>query len=279
MSKRVTIIIPCYNQGHYLAEALQSIAVANMELIDVLIVNDGSTNDETKSILNKLHQEGFTIINQENQGLGAARNAGIMASNTDYILPLDADNKIISSFKAVAFKKELDAGEFPRSIKTLCKGVLQTGILKPGKFNLQRLMLGNYIDACAMIRRSAICQVGLYDKMRIMGYEDWDLWLKLAFNGYEFYYLNELGFEYRVRKDSMMKNVNENTDRQNEIETYFLEKYADKLDFRFVFDHVVYQIKKKPLLFLKHIFLKKYFPKYFSRLIGKNKIRKHFIYD
>jgi len=279
MSKRVTIIIPCYNQGHYLAEALQSIAVANMELIDVLIVNDGSTNDETKSILNKLHQEGFTIINQENQGLGAARNAGIMASNTDYILPLDADNKIISSF----IERAINILDHDLSYAVVFSNANyfgdKTGILKPGKFNLQRLMLGNYIDACAMIRRSAICQVGLYDKMRIMGYEDWDLWLKLAFNGYEFYYLNELGFEYRVRKDSMMKNVNENTDRQNEIETYFLEKYADKLDFRFVFDHVVYQIKKKPLLFLKHIFLKKYFPKYFSRLIGKNKIRKHFIYD
>ena len=207
MSKRVTIIIPCYNQGHYLAEALQSIAVANMELIDVLIVNDGSTNDETKSILNKLHQEGFTIINQENQGLGAARNAGIMASNTDYILPLDADNKIISSF----IERAINILDHDLSYAVVFSNANyfgdKTGILKPGKFNLQRLMLGNYIDACAMIRRSAICQVGLYDKMRIMGYEDWDLWLKLAFNGYEFYYLNELGFEYRVRKDSMMKTV------------------------------------------------------------------------
>ncbi len=279
MNKRVTIVIPCFNQGIYLADALASISSCNPHFAEILIVNDGSTDDATKSILADLSKKGYRIINQENQGLGAARNAGIRVATTDYILPLDADNKIIASF----IERAVQILDKEPSYSVLYSNANyfgdKEGILKPGKFNLQRLMLGNYIDACAIIRRSALLEVGLYDKMEIMGYEDWDLWLKLAFASHGFYYLDETGFEYRVRKDSMMKDVNQNRDRQNEIETYFLEKYADKLDFPFVFDHVLYQIKKKPFLFFTHIFLKKYFPSYFARLTGKNKIRKHFIYD
>ena len=278
MSKKITVVIPCYNQGNFLIDALKSLEGCDADLFDLIIVNDGSTEEQTNKILRELSDKGFNIIFQENKGLGEARNTGIRLSKTDYILPLDADNKILPSYLV----KAIEVMETQPEVAVVYGNANlfgdKVGVLKPGPFNLQQLMICNYIDACAVIRKSAIEKIGMYDNMKIMGYEDWDLWLRFAFGGYKFCYFDETLFEYRIRENSMLKSLNQNIQRQNEIEDYFTKKYADKLDFEFVVNRFIYQFKKKPLRFIHYMVVKKFFPNYFQKLIKENKIYKNFIY-
>lgn len=278
MSTKITIVIPCYNQGVFLMDALKSLEVCDQNLFDLIIVNDGSTEGDTNLILAQLVDKGINVFFQENKGLGEARNSGIKLSKTDYVLPLDADNKILPAYLIKAIEildKQPEIAVVYGNAKLFGD---QAGFLKPGPFNLQQLMICNYIDACAVIRKSAIEKIGLYDNMKIMGYEDWDLWLRFGFNGYKFYYIDEMLFEYRVRENSMLKSLNQNIQKQNEIEDYFSKKYADKLDFEFVVNRLLYQFKKRPFRFLHYLVVKKFFPKYFRKLVEENKIYKNFIY-
>lgn len=275
----VSVVIPCFNQGIYIDDALNSLSLCNYPNKEIIIVNDGSTDQYTIDLLTRLSKSGIQVVFQNNMGLGAARNTGIIHSKGDYILPLDGDNKIRPDYLRLAI--EHLEGNFESAVVygNAEKFGAESGFLIPGPFNLQRMMLGNYIDACAVIRKSVFEEVGMYDNMRIMGYEDWDLWLRIAFKGKAFHYINDIMFDYRVVKNSMMRSLNADISRQNEIELYFAEKYADKLDFSFVEDRIVYQLKKRPLSNGFRLFIKNYFPAYFERLIKENKIYKYILYD
>ncbi len=273
--KLVSVIIPCFNQGIYLADALESLKNCDNSLFETIIINDGSTDEYTNNYLADLSKQGYQVIFQDNKGLGGARNTGILHAKGKYILPLDADNKIRNNYIAEAVNILEQNSEIAVVYGNAALFGDKTGTLQPGRFNLQQLMIGNYIDACAVFRKSAANEVGLYDNMRIMGYEDWDLWLRMAFSGYRFYYINKVLFDYRVVANSMMRTLNADIRRQNEIMDYFTEKYADKLNFELVYDHVVYKMKKRPFSFLYYLLLKKYFPSYYFTLIKENKIYKN----
>lgn len=274
----LSVVIPCYNQGHYVQEALDSLKTLDKETTEIIIINDGSTDQATNTILRSKQAEGYNVVFQENKGLGGARNAGIQMAKGKYILPLDADNKIFARY-AEAGISMMDAHPDVAVVYGNAQYFgEQNGILKPGAFNLQRLMCGNYIDACAVIRKSAIEAAGFYDNMKIMGLEDWDLWLRIAFKGYKFEYVNETLFQYRVSGTSMMRTLNADIARQNEIERYFAEKYKDKLDFDFIENRIIYRMKKKPLDFFYRLFLKKFFPAKLEKMIRENKMYKGNIY-
>lgn len=275
----VSVVIPCYNHGQYLEDALNSLEKCDSTLFEVIIVNDGSTDEYTNQYLLDLSRKGYNVISQKNSGLGAARNEGIKKAKGKFILPLDADNRIYPDY----ITKSLEVFEKYDDIAVVYGNANyigeKTGILKPGPFNLQRLMLGNYIDACAVIKKTVIEEVGFYDNMRIMGYEDWDLWLRIGFKDYKFYYVDEVLFDYRVINNSMMRSLNADVKRQNEIEQYFIEKYKDKLSYNSILDHLIYRAKKKPFNFFYKLLLQKVFPSHYNKLIRENKIYRGFYYD
>lgn len=275
----VSIIIPCYNQGHFLQDALKSLAACDADLYELIIVNDGSTDAATNTYLRELSNQGYHVIFQENQGLGAARNTGIRAAKGRYLLPLDADNTIYPAYLTYGINildQHPDVAVVYGDAQYFGD---RTGIWKPGAFNLQRLMLGNFIDACAVIRRSVVEEVGYYDNMKIMGCEDWDLWLRIAFKGHRFHYVEEVLFDYRVNQQSMIRTLNANIAKQNAIEEYFIKKYPEQLDFAFGQQLLLYRIKKKPWRYAKRFFLQKFFPAYYNRLLRDNKMYKGFLYD
>lgn len=275
----VSIVIPCFNQGIFLKDALDSLKDCNPISFEVIIVNDGSTDEFTNQYLRSLFEQGYKVIFQENVGLGQARNNGIKQAQGEYILPLDADNRIYPGYITKGVQV-LDENKAVAVVYANSNYIGQKrGTLIPGDFNLQRLMMGNYIDACALIRKSVIEEVGYYDNMKIMGYEDWDLWLRIAFKDHKFFYINEVLFDYRVTDNSMMRSLNKDIGKQNEIEDYFINKYYGKLSFEYVNDYFIYKIKKKPFKFLYRLILKKYFRGYYMKLINQNKMYKGYLYD
>ncbi len=88
----VSVIIPCYNQSHFLGEAIESVLRQTYAHYEIIIVDDGST-DETASVATSFEQA--RLVSQKNQGLAAARNAGLRASKGSYAVFLDADDRLL----------------------------------------------------------------------------------------------------------------------------------------------------------------------------------------
>ncbi len=270
---RLSVIIPCYNHGAYLREAIESVErCKDKELYEIIINNDGSNDPGTLSVLNELKQEGYFVIDQPNLGLGAARNNAIKRAKGDYILPLDSDNKIRPEYITRSIEildKNSDVGLVYGNAEYFGE---KTGPWKVGTFVLQKMMVGNYIDACAVYRKGIWENLGGYDeKMPISGHEDWDLWLRIAFNGHKFYYLDEVLFEYRVLGNSMLRSMDKKKIReQNE---YIFEKHALKyyLNFReyyllhnIVFEESRFKSPLKAVLFALKLYKVKVPPPFFA---------------
>src|SRR5262249_8221359 len=95
----ISIIIPCFNQGRFLIDCLESVAVQTVHPGEVVLVNDGSTDGETSELCARLGRYAYPfplrVIVQENRGLPAARNRGVRESCGDIVLPLDSDDLLL----------------------------------------------------------------------------------------------------------------------------------------------------------------------------------------
>ncbi len=201
----VSIIIPCFNDGAFLRDAIAS-ADAVLKLVsgEVIVINDGSTDSETLRVLSLLPSPYIKVISTANQGLAAARNVGVSLSSAKYVIPLDADNLLIPEFVPLALGELESDSRLAVVYGDRLEFGLRERLVKVSDFHLRRILIGNYIDACAIIRKSALNQVGGYDEhMPVMGCEDWDLWIRMGAENLRFMHLDSPGFRYRVRECSM----------------------------------------------------------------------------
>jgi glycosyltransferase involved in cell wall biosynthesis len=83
---RLSIVIPCFNDGQFLKEAIASVEACPDQIYEIIIINDGSTDLLTRQVLNELRSNGYQVVDQSNQGAAAARNTGVRLAKGDYIL-------------------------------------------------------------------------------------------------------------------------------------------------------------------------------------------------
>jgi len=206
---KVSIVIPCFNQGAMLREALASVEqVRNANLLEVIIVDDGSSEPDSVRTLSEIAEAGYWVMSQSNRGVGAARNTGIRLAKGEFILPLDSDNRL----RDVYLNEGVSLLRRNPSVGTVYADAEffgeRSGRWYIPDFNLLSLIRMNFIDACALYRKSLWEEVGGYDEqMPWMGVEDWDFWLRVAAHGGTFVHLSKIGFDYRVRSDSMIVKV------------------------------------------------------------------------
>lgn len=274
---KVSIIIPCYNHGLYINDTLESINLINdTSLYEVIIINDGSTDKHTNDVLRKLADSGYNVIFQQNAGLATARNNGIKLAKGNYILPLDADNKIRPEYISKGAKLLDTNPEIDIIYGDAEKFGAETGIMEQGEYNLQRLMLGNYIDACALFRRSVWEANDGYDKnMPYAGIEDWDLWLNASFKGFKFHYIDEILFDYRVLPNSMIKNLKSNKNKGDANIDYLIKKYPMHFGPQFIDANIMGKMNQSVIGFLGKLLLKKYLPSLFNKKVNNGSLRKY----
>jgi glycosyltransferase involved in cell wall biosynthesis len=220
---KVSIVIPCYNHGAMLREALASVEEArNANVFEVIIVDDGSSEPETTRILNEVAEAGYCVERQPNRGVGAARNAGIRLAKGEFILPLDSDNRLRDVYLNEGMsllKKHSSIGVIYTDAEYFGE---KSGRWHVPNFNLSSLVRMNFIDACALYRKKLWEELGGYDEQAVcIGLEDWDFWLRVAWHGGSFVHLPEIGFDYRVRSDSM---ITRTRPRTAEIINYIFDK-------------------------------------------------------
>jgi glycosyltransferase involved in cell wall biosynthesis len=242
----ISVIIPCYNHGMFIEEALKSIEESERKDYEIIIIDDGSTDSETISKLEHLKSKGYQIISQMNMGAMSARNNGIRNSRGKYILPLDADNMIMPQM----ISKTIKILESDPSVSIVYSDRKMFGIIneinKVGPFILSEMLLGNYIDACAVYRREVWEKTGGYDEnMQMQGWEDWDFWLSAFSNGYIFEYISEVLFQYRVSEESAITRLMDSP-RLSEVKAYLFKKHSCLLYQEYVeINRLLYECKKK----------------------------------
>lgn len=185
LMKRTSVIIPCYNHAHYLAQAIES-ALAQTRLVDeIIIVDDGST-DDTRDVAVR-YGDNIRYIHQENQGLSAARNTGIRAATGDLIAFLDADDLWLPEYLATlvpVLEADPSLGAAYGGVQYVdeaCRYLFQktTRVVPPDQVH-NTLIEGQFFPPQAVLmRKSCLDQVGLFDTT-LCACEDWDMWLRLA---------------------------------------------------------------------------------------------------
>lgn len=238
----VSVVIPFYNAGKYILEAVDSVEkYHDKSIFEVIIVNDGSTEAESLRILERLRVErGYQIIHQANRGPAAARNTGIRASRGRYVLLLDSDNKIRTRYISAGIEildRDPKIGVVHGNADFF--GVPDRPRFTPRPFDLQAIILGNYIDNCTVIRKRTWAEVGEFDEARILiGHEDWEFWIRVGAKGWKFRHVNETLFDYRLRPDSLIGSLSPQervaTDRYviGKNLHVVMEQYAQLLSFK-----------------------------------------------
>ncbi len=252
---KLSVVIPCYNHGEFILQAIASVESCQAKVYEILIVNDGSTDPLTQKVLQALSERGYSVIHQENQGLASARNHGISLAKGRYILPLDSDNKIRPNYITKAIKildRQPEVGVVYGNFEFF-GGV--TGVQEVPEFDINLIVRGNYIDACAVFRKIAWQDAGGYDE-RIpekLGYEDWDFWLSVAEKGWQFYHIDEVLFDYRLRSNSMVSRCNI-PEKRWELFRYISTKHIGLYQTNFAhifanveYDHLVERDKREAL--------------------------------
>lgn len=207
-SPRVSIVLPTYNQAEYLPQALDSIVNQSWPDWELIIVNDGST-DETPAILERYHRQyGFTVVHQKNQKLPKALNTGFRLAKGDYLTWTSSDNLMLPNMLEVLVQS-LD--EHPKigfvyadweviDEQDNSLGIVQT--LDHNRFLLMRI---NYINACFLYRRQCQDKLGLYAPEFILA-EDWEYWLRIS-RHFKMMRVPQVLYQYRTHSKSLTEAI------------------------------------------------------------------------
>ena len=196
---KVSIVMPCYNDGKYIKESINSVKKQTYTDWELIIINDGSDDVLTNNILNGIKENNIRVINTNQQGPAAARNRGIMEATGTYILPLDSDDIIYSTYieKAVAII-EADANIGIVYCEAEFFGE-KSGKWDLPMYNLGRMLHNNIIFVSALFRKKDWETTGGYNENLKIGIEDYDFWLSIIGLNRKVYRIPEVLFKYRIK--------------------------------------------------------------------------------
>lgn len=217
-TRRVSVVVTNFNLAHHLPETLASVASSTHRDLEVVIVDDGSSEELDAVMLERLEREAArdgaplkVIRNPVNRGLPGARNIGIRAATGEYVLPLDADDCISPLFLEMAVRGLERCPEYDVVVPTA--GYFRTDADQgERRFCDWAVFLGeataiglaaNRFSCATSLMRRRILERFPYDES-LESYEDWDLYLRLAHAGCRFLVTNDVQFHYRARPGSMI---------------------------------------------------------------------------
>jgi glycosyltransferase involved in cell wall biosynthesis len=200
MTPRVAVVVACFNDGATLLEALASLEAE--EPHELVVVNDGSSDPATLALLDGLRDR-VTVVDQDNQGLPAARMTGVAATVAPYVYPLDADDRVMPGSLA-ALADALDAD--PRLAAAWGDQQLfgDLDLVSPRAAALDPWAIThvNGLPVSTLVRRDALLEAGGWQVRG--GYEDWDLWMALAERGWRGRHIGRATHGYRIHGQRML---------------------------------------------------------------------------
>jgi glycosyltransferase involved in cell wall biosynthesis len=182
----ISVVIPCYNYGRYLAEAVESVIGQTCQNFEIIIVNDGSTDNSAEvadALVQKYASHRIRVINQANSGQPAiSRNNGLRVAKGKYFLCLDADDKLAPGM----LKECLDvltnhpSAAFAYTDRQDFDG--HDELIRAGEYDFKKIRYANHVSYCALVRKEVWEIVGGY-RTNVKGLEDWDFWIGAGVKG------------------------------------------------------------------------------------------------
>jgi len=201
----VSVIVPCYNYAKYLEECVDSVACQAYKYYEIIIVNDGSTdnfNEVTSRIVSNHNY--IKIINQANSGQPAiSRNNGIKKAKGKYILCLDADDKISSNFLVECMRLFTEYPEISIVYPNLQEFGDRFNYADYGNLNQDTLIITNTQPPASIFRKKAWVDAGGF-ATNAPGYEDWDFWISCRESGHKAMNAKNAIFYYRIHGNSLL---------------------------------------------------------------------------
>ena len=194
LGEPITIIITCYNYESFVTEAIHSALSQSIKPYEVIVINDGSTDNSISKIQNFRKQ--ITIIDKKNEGVIATKNLGLKHAKADWVVFLDADDILDEKYLATLSKKQ----------RTTNADVVYSGMRFIGNekgtfpsrpYSQYSLLKGNYINNSALMKTPLVAQAGGYKEKMSAGYEDWELYVSLSELGATFAHVNKPLLFYR----------------------------------------------------------------------------------
>jgi GT2 family glycosyltransferase len=222
----VSVIIPLYDQGRYVREAIASVRRCGYDNVEIIVVDDGSADRATVEVFTAL--EGVVKIRQANAGLPAARNAGLAAARGRYVLPLDADDMLPPGFVRPAVEAmRRDPGLRYVTGRLRYFGLLDYTHVPVGYVPDLSLIMNTQARATGLFDRETLLALGGYD-IGLPANEDWDLHIRFHKAGHDSDVLPVEGQLYRRHAESMT--IAAGRDARIEHLQLLIAKHADLLE-------------------------------------------------
>jgi glycosyltransferase involved in cell wall biosynthesis len=226
----VSVVIPCYNNADTIAETLQSVRNQTYNNIEIIVVNDGST-DASDIMINTFKNDtlslDFQYYKQTNSGPSITRNNGAAAAKGEYIMFLDADDLLHETYIEKAINVLINQPTINIVYSNTEFFGAETGLWNLKNFEISDFLKYNSIPIFALIRNEVFQKVGGFDT-NLSFTEDWELWIRIVKQYGGVFKINETLFYYRKRenKSSLSDNMNVN-DNSDLSRLYIYNKHYD----------------------------------------------------
>lgn len=220
----ISVIIPTYNRAHLLAKSVESVLRQTLEPLEIIIVDDFST-DNTKEIVESFHNEKIKYVtNQRTKGANGARNTGVLIAKGDFIAFQDSDDvwlpaKLDKQFSFMKDNMEADMCFCSLNLLNSVRGVVPKRKVLHEEI-MKQLEKGNFISTQTIFIKKEIAKKVLFDES-LKRFQDWDFVLRVARN-YSIHHLDEVLVMVEVQDDSISKVVDE-----TEALSQFFTKHPD----------------------------------------------------
>lgn len=224
----VSVVFPCFNAAEHLPRAIDSVRAQTISDVELVVVDDGSTDPATLDYLASLPDD-VLLIRQENKGLPGARNSGFDAACGKYIMPLDCDDFLDPRCleELLATVKSDNGVSYAFSNIALCGE--KTGILKRN-FNFFEQLFLNHLPYCILISKDLWREVGGYNERMCNGLEDWEFNIRLGFNGHYGRLVDKPLFFYYVRSAGMLQSMTNR--RHAQLSRFIRQEHHDCYSYR-----------------------------------------------
>lgn len=223
--KLVSVIITNFNKEQFIEESIQSALALDYANKEVLIIDDGSTDNSVCIIEKYTETKGVRVLLQENKGVIKTRNRAINEAKGDYIVQLDGDDKIHRDFlKWTVPVLEKDDAIGIAYCKTSFFGA-KSGVWEMGAFSVLKQLAENQIVVTALFKKSDFLLTDGYRDQFKDGLEDWDFWLSIIELGRKVSQIQKVGFYYRVLHNS--RNCGYSKQKEFEIRQSIYKLHAD----------------------------------------------------
>lgn len=207
----ISVVIPHYNLGEFLPEAVGSVLASDYPALEVLVIDDGSTDVASLEVLDSLEASGdsrLRIVRQANTGLSGVRNAGARLAKGDWVAFVDADDAVGPDF----FRRAAEILRRYRNVHIVASWVRffgnDNGIWHAWNLQFPYLLAHNLMIPICLVRKESFLRFGQNERRMFYGLEDFESWISMVGAGCGGVAIPEVLTRYRVRGASMFQSIN-----------------------------------------------------------------------